>query len=214
MCFSPEASFLASAGLAVSGAAAFHLASADKKFLAALPLFFALQQAFEGVQWLYVRSGSQCEVATYGFLFFALMVWPVAVPLFVHALDEKRRPITRWFLGAGILLAVYFLYVLVINGAVVRDVNKSIHYQLTTLVDYRLGASVYLTTVLGPLFISSISAIRWFGVLAWAAGAIAYAFYGLTFISVWCFFGALLSLLVLLYIYLEKRKATREDHVI
>lgn len=68
MCFSAEASFIASGGLAVIGGVSLVMAKKEDKLLAVIPLLFSVQQAFEGVQWLYLDSGSSSLLAGYGFL--------------------------------------------------------------------------------------------------------------------------------------------------
>src|SRR5687768_13908028 len=101
MCFSPQASFIASGSLTVLGIASWKLAKGKEKVVAALPLLFAAQQLIEGGQWLFLQDGSYSNVLAYAYLFFAFLVWPVYVPLLVFLMDKKSSSVMRWFLIAG-----------------------------------------------------------------------------------------------------------------
>src|SRR6202000_3006059 len=87
MCFSPSASFGASAVLTVvSITCMVRSRTMPQRVLSGIPLLFAIQQFVEGVVWLSLLRPEWAHwerMATYGFLFFAQMVWPVYVPLAV-----------------------------------------------------------------------------------------------------------------------------------
>jgi len=55
-------------------------------------------------------------------------------------------------------------------------------------------AALYALTILVPLFFSSHRLIRIFGVLAVLSSVLASQAYGYAYVSVWCFFAAVLSL--------------------
>src|SRR3954464_10641464 len=101
MCFSATGSFGVAAVIAGIGA----VAAAQKKrpshrMLAAVPLMFAGQQVAEGIVWLTIGDPSQrpAHLAAVGvFLVFALVVWPVWVPL--SLLKAERKPRRRRALG-------------------------------------------------------------------------------------------------------------------
>ncbi len=220
MCFSSSASFITSGGLAAIGMVSLKKAikfrhsqplsgasviptKSGQKILAVIPLLFAIQQAFEGVQWLAARPGAVSVAAGYGFLFFALLVWPTYVPITVFALDEKKRKILKWFVGLGIALTVFFLAVLLARPIAVRVVNHSIDYQIN--VPFETAAIVaYSIIVFGTPILSSKRAVRWFGVAIIFSALIAAIFFFETFISVWCLFAALLSSLI--YFYLKYQR--------
>ncbi len=52
MCFSAQASFGASAVLGIMGIYALRKAKQQERFLAMVPLLFAIQQACEGIVWV------------------------------------------------------------------------------------------------------------------------------------------------------------------
>ena len=68
MCFSASASFIASGGLAALGGVSFVSAKKKDKVLAVIPIMFSIQQFCEGIQWLYLNSGSSSPVFGYLFL--------------------------------------------------------------------------------------------------------------------------------------------------
>lgn len=205
MCFSATASFAASAGLAAIGAASYRAAPAKRKFLAAIPLLFAVQQAMEGIQWLSAGAGKSNLGAAYVFLFFAFLVWPVFIPSSVFVLDEKRKKILRWFIvvGAGVSLAL--LALLATEPLTVRVWKHSIWYDVYA----PFGASailLYVAVVCGAMLVSSNRMIRFGGILAMISAGVSAFFFFETFTSVWCFFAAILSSLVYLFARSKKEQ--------
>ena len=75
MCFSANVSFAAAGALSVIGLLSVHAARHNKKMipLAASPLFFAAQQACEGLVWITFANGTTTgllhNIGMYGFLF-------------------------------------------------------------------------------------------------------------------------------------------------
>ena len=65
---------------------------------------------------------------------------------------------------------------------------------------------LYLLATCGSCLISSIKFIRWFGLVVFIAAVVAGWFYLSLFSSVWCFFAAILSGLVILSIAVEQRE--------
>ncbi len=207
MCFSPEASFLASGGLGAAGAVSLAISNGKQRALAAIPIAFALQQAFEGYQWLCLRAGSVCPVAGYGFLIFALIIWPCAIPFIAYSIDEKRRPLIRWFVFLGISISLYFLAMLVLKGASASIYYHSIQYEFTSFIAHPSAVILYIVAVCVPLAVSSIAFLRWFALVIFSSAVFTYLFYTTAFVSVWCFFAAVLSILIAGYIVWERLKA-------
>ena len=203
MCFSAPASFIASGGLVVLGGASLSVADKEDKILAAIPLLFGIQQFSEGIQWLYLKSGSSSLPAGYAFLFFAFIVWPIYVPTFVYMLDKKKRKILRWFILLGSLVAAYFLILLVTQPLMIRELRACVSYSFNFPGKNFVNAG-YLLAVFSPLFISSHHIFKWFGVIAAFLAIITWLFFTLTFASVWCFFAAIVSSMFFLYIKFKK----------
>jgi len=206
MCFSATASFAAAGGLAIIGGASLAVAKKEDRALAAIPLMFSLQQACEGVQWLYLNSGATSSIAAYGFLFFAYIVWPVYVPMTVWILDKKRRPVLIWFVAAGVVVAAYFLETFEYVPMVVEKVHMCISYTFHQAFE-DLGNIIYLLAVFGSLLVSSMKIFRWYGVAICVLAAIAWTIYSFAFTSVWCFFSAIVS--VMFFVYMESKRYPR-----
>ncbi len=206
MCFSAPVSFIASAGLTLLGGATFLAAKKKDKVLVAIPLMFGIQQGFEGVQWLYLNKGSSSPLAGYGFLFFALIVWPAYVPAFVFMLDKKHKPALRWFVLLGAAVALYFLGLLATHPVRIRERSACVSYAFDFPGEWVVLPG-YLVAVFGSLFISSRPIFRWFGLAISVLAFIAWRLYMRNFISVWCFFAAAVS--SMFFVYVQYRRASR-----
>jgi hypothetical protein len=97
MCFSANASFAASGALAVIGIATLReTKTARERFLAAMPLFFSVQQAIEGFEWLArAPSALQTDLA-YAFLAIAVAFWPVYIPAVVYLVEAEKKESGSW----------------------------------------------------------------------------------------------------------------------
>ena len=176
----------------------------EDKILAAIPILFAIQQFSEGIQWIYLNSGSYSLIAGYLFLFFAFIFWPIYVPATVYLLDKKERKILGWFLTLGILVSIYFLVVLTRESLIISKINYCISYDYNfTLKNFIVPA--YLLVIVGSLCISSIRILRWFGIIAGFLGLISWLFFELAFTSVWCFFAAIVSVMFFIYIKYKRK---------
>lgn len=206
MCFSAPVSFIASGALTVLGGATFAVAQKKDKILVAIPLMFGIQQAFEGVQWLYLNSGSTSLLAGYGFLFFALIVWPIYVPLFVYVLDKERKKPLRWLILMGLAVALYFVALLERHALHIHERYACVSYTFDFNTEW-LVVPLYLLTVFGSLFISSRAIFRWFGLAISLLALVSWKFYTMNFISVWCFFAAVVS--SMFFVYVRYRRSAR-----
>lgn len=201
MCFSAQASFIASGGLAVLGGTSLVIAKKEDRILAAIPLLFAIQQAFEGVQWLYLNSGSSSLFAGYGFLFFAFVVWPIYMPTLVYFLDTKKQKILKWFLILGVLVAFYFIGLALTQSLEIDKLKSCVSYTFGyPIINMYFVMVAYLVAVFGPMFVSSRKILRWFGLVSALLAFISWIFYAVNFTSVWCFFAAIMSSIFFIYI--------------
>lgn len=217
MCFSASASFIASGALTSLGAASYVSAKKEDKILAAIPILFSIQQFFEGIQWVYLNSGSASLFAGYNFLFFAFILWPVYVPITVFLLDKKERKILGWLVLAGSLVAIYFATILLTGPLTISKVNSCISYKFAFPFS-SIVTLAYLSAIVGSLCISSLRIFRYFGIVVGFLGLVAWLFFELTFTSVWCFFAAIVSLMFFFYIKYKRKVnkilATVEDKVL
>jgi len=204
MCFSAPASFIASGGLAVLGGASFVVAKKKNKILAAIPLMFAVQQFCEGIQWLYLNSGSTSQFAGYSFLFFAFILWPVYVPWFVYVLDPKRRKLLGWFVALGALVSAYFIFLLSTQVLEISKHISCVNYSFSDFPYKEIVITAYLVAILAPLLSSSKHILRWYGAAIFVLGLISWLFFSVTFTSVWCFFAAIVSSMFFFYLLPSK----------
>ena len=203
MCFSASASFAASGGLAVLGGASLAIAKKENKLLALVPLMFAVQQGFEGIQWLYLQANTTSMIVGYGFVFFAFLVWPIYVPTFVFILDKKKRNILKYFIALGAVVTLYILIFLIKESLIIRELHSCVSYEFN--LPFRTVVLVgYLISIFGPLFLSTLKIFKRIGIVAFVAALGAWLFFAFAFISVWCFFAALVSSLFFFYIRQQK----------
>lgn len=199
MCFSAQISFIVAGGLALTGLLSILISKNRYEFLLSLtPCMFAVQQSIEGILWLALPNHPLiASVATYAYLSFAYLFWPVWIPLAL-ALYEKefwRKAVIFSCMLVGILLAGTFLKLMMLNGA--TSVIKSHHivYDIHSGV-WPLGILLnlsYFIAVVAPFFISSRAGLWMFG----AAISISYVVIQIGYYtfsaSLWCFAAALLS---------------------
>lgn len=204
MCFSAPASFLAAAVTGAAGIAA--LIRADKRreiLLAATPLLFAAQQAMEGRLWQILPDdphGLEATALTLAFLLFAKVLWPVFAPL--AALGAEPDPIRRrWMLACaatGAAVGLYFLWSLMQHPQSAEIVHGHIGYLGGPDSPLLLGAGYFIATA-GASAMSSHAAVRWFATIVIASAITTYFLYWDAFSSVWCYFAAVASALIVLH---------------
>lgn len=205
MCFSATASFVAGSALSAVGVATVKKAKRKTEIpFALIPLLFGVQQLFEGVVWLSFRFNalSVNTVSTYVYSLFAYVLWPVYVPFALWSLETVpwRKKILFVFQLIGIVVGGYLLYFHVQLPVTSEVVNKSIVYTAPHFYTFWVVVFYFIATCVSTLF-SSHRLINIGGVLVFIFAIISYQFYITSFVSVWCFFAAILSVLVLLYFY-------------
>jgi hypothetical protein len=203
MCFSATASFAAGGLLLGLGVLTIKSARQPRELpFAAIPVLFAIQQLSEGAIWLTFTYEAPLinTILTYFYTFFSHVLWPIYVPIAVLLMEPPGR--SRWalftFVVAGIGVGTYLLYILVAYPVVSRPTGNHVEY-LSPHFFAALTMTLYLlSTTISPL-LSSHRAVKFFGLLAVLSFGAAYYFYAIWFISVWCFFAALLSVVVYLH---------------
>jgi hypothetical protein len=211
MCFSAQASFIAGTVLLLVGAATLRRARVRSELpYAWIPVLFGIQQLLEGALWLTFpdRSPLLNTVLTHAYSFFSHVLWPIYVPLAALALETV--PWRQWVLTAiavaGSAVGLYLLATLFTLPIVATVKGQHIDYESPHF--YALAAmSLYLLGTCASLMFSSHARVVAFGVAAFLSAAAAYAFYAAWFISVWCFFAGVLSVIVVLYFTDPRRTA-------
>ena len=203
MCFSATASFTAGVALLIVGTVTTRRASRRPELpYALIPVLFGLQQLIEGALWLTfpVKAPLLNTALTHAFSFFSHVLWPLYVPVAVLLLEPTpwRRKALVAIALAGATVSLYLLYFLVRLSIVAEPSGGHIAYISPHFYALAAMGLYLLGTCVSSLF-SSHRSVRWFGAAAFISFVGAYAFYAFWFISVWCFFAALLSGLVLLH---------------
>tara|TARA_R110001606_G_C15403585_1_gene653694 strand:+ start:8452 stop:9093 length:642 start_codon:yes stop_codon:yes gene_type:complete len=209
MCFSATASFTAGASLSILGVVT--LKKTQRKTdipVAMIPLLFGVQQIIEGVLWLSFRFDQPLlnVSMTYAFTLFSHVLWPIFVPFAIGFMEPVawRKKVISVFLLIGMTAGLYLLY-LVIKFPVVSVADENIVYQSPHF--YEIFVMVlYLAATCVSAFFSSYKMINIFGVLALLFFMIAYWFYTVAFFSVWCFFSAILSVIIYFHFSFKKTR--------
>lgn len=202
MCFSATASFTAGIALLIAGTVtARRVRRCAEVPFALIPVLFGIQQMIEGALWLTFPANMPLLniVLTQIYSLFSHVIWPIYVPVAVLLIEPTRwrRKVLVAIALAGTAVGLYLLYFLVRQPIVAKVEGRHIayisphFYAVASMGLYVLGTCV-------SMLCSSHWPVRLFGIAAFLSFVAAYAFYATWFISVWCFFAALLSGIVLL----------------
>lgn len=199
MCFSEEASFTAAVFLSAVGFASLKKAKnhPERMMIAAIPLFFGIQQGSEGLQWLYQKgiwgTVEISEIVKHVFLFFALLFWPIWMPLSVWVAErepaKKRQLFLLLLLGVATAVTIGYQWLQIPTGLSVQE--HRLQY-LTHVDEFMVWP--YAIAVMAPWLITSLPRTRFLGIVFLIAFGVAMWVYYVAFTSVWCFFCALMSL--------------------
>jgi len=211
MCFSATASFTAGAALLGVGALTLRrTTSAAELPYASIPVLFGLQQLIEGGLWLtFVDQAPHLNsILTHVYALFSHILWPVFVPIAVLLLEPVRwrRTALKALAVGGALSALYLLYFWAMDPTTSKVVGQHIIYDSPHFYIAPILILYVLSTCASSLM-SSHSAVRWFGAVSLTSYAAASAFYAVWFISVWCFFAAVMSATI--WLYFNHRRAGR-----
>jgi hypothetical protein len=211
LCFSATASFVAGGVLTGIGTLTVSRVRAVRELpYALIPILFAAQQIVEGGLWLtFSERASHLNTSlTHIYQFFSHVVWPIYIPVAIRFLETVpwRRAALLAFAAGGSAVGLYLLYFLIADPTTARVIGGHIDYISPHFFVRPVLALYILATCASSLF-SSHPAVRWFGVATSASLAVAAALYRMWFISVWCFFAAVISVVVMAYF--RRSKAPR-----
>jgi len=206
MCFSATASFTASAVLGVVGTATLGKTKNRRAWLlSAVPLLFALQQFTEGLLWVSLdRWPTYILPLTHVFLFFALFLWPIYTPFMILLLEPSkiRRIIISFFCVAGAVVGILFYVNFLQQPEAARVVGRCLYYP-DKIFHPDLLKYFYILVTVGSGLVSSRLIAKLFCLLVLVGSIITYFFYSVNFTSVWCFFAAVIS--VVLYLHPQNK---------
>lgn len=211
MCFSATASLVSAGVIGAIGVVTLRSARSPKELpVAAIPMMFAVQQAAEGGLWLSLESGNAGIwpwLLSQLFLAFALVIWPVYAPVAAILVEPEpgRRKVMQACGLAGVFVASFFLVQLVTlrHEGFISDG----HVIYRTDVEYPvLTGLVYSCATVLALLVSSHRALALLGAIIGVGALVTYVFMAEVFVSVWCFFAAASSFVILAHF---QRQAVR-----
>ncbi|MFC9758527.1 DUF6629 family protein [Streptomyces sp. NPDC056921] len=195
MCWSATADLVAGTGIAAIGVVCVARARRARDLpLAALPLLLGAHQIIESVIW---REGGGTGPATLAWAVIALPVLPLWVPLGVLCAappDARRRLLVP--LAAGTATAVALTYGLATRPVTAEIRGHTLGYALDLPRSGLLVAGYLLATV-GALLLAGEAVLRRLGALAAVGAAVCAALWRLEFVSTWCAFAAVCSVILL-----------------
>ena len=214
MCFSATASFVTAGITGAVGIVALSRARGPREWpMAAVPLFFAAQQSVEGLLWLRLPvtpDGAFSTFLTYLFLLFAEVWWPLYAPLACLLIEPSK--LRRWAIAAclcvGLVVAACYLVAILTQPPAARVLGGHIVYVSEGEVSFPMGAAYLVATGIG-IALSSHRAMVALAVIVIAGACVSYAFYWESFVSVWCFFAAAASVVVLSHFEWAHRRLLR-----
>lgn len=200
MCFSAPASFVVGTILIVGGAYTLRASRPQMRRLAAFPLLFGIQQLIEGSLWLSFNNDLSCMTNSlvFAYLILSHVFWPIYTPLALAPFEanalRKKFLILFSLLGAsvGAFLFTTIIRETTANSAIACVKHHSIQYYITPAHPHLLIFLYFVTTV-GSCIISSDRRINYFGLALFLSLFASLELYYDSYLSVWCFFAAILS---------------------
>ena len=149
------------------------------------------------------------KFATYLFLIMADFLWPMMIPLAVLLMEknEKKKRILRVFAITGLLLSLYYAFCLISFNIYPQISGYHILYKTDFPKSLAMIAfAIYLIVTIIPLFVSSIQRTHLLGALMFLSCLITAIFFRQYLTSVWCFFAALISVVIFWILSDSKRR--------
>ena len=211
MCFSAAASFTMGSVLGVIGTFSMKQVRTPSQIaFASIPFLFTIQQFSEGLTWL-TNAGKlplewQLPLGIF-FLAFAQVVWPTWVPLSFWLLekDKSRKKILLLLVAVAAVLSFYLAYCLASYPVHVMITGHHVGYKL----DYPSAGNnftrvIYFIVIVFPPFISGAKKTGWLGIALLLSFLLSAFFFSEYLISVWCFFAAAISVMVLVVLLAQQ----------
>jgi hypothetical protein len=212
MCFSATSDFVAAAALAPVAVVALKSAPTRRDLpIAALPAIFALHQGVEGFVWL----GSNGDIGPAAFqwsifiyLLIAQVILPALVPIGIWMVED--HPVRRRFqvipIVCGLIVAAWLGNMLVVSDLHAHARNGAMVYETNAHIG-KLVIAAYLVATCGAVLLCSERYLVWYGFANVIGLAVASTLRYEAVLSIWCFYAALVSGLVLLHL---RRRAAIE----
>lgn len=203
MCFSASASFSAGVVLTVVGIASIKKVNHKSHLLfASIPFIFGVQQFAEGILWITIPMSNYLilqKIATYIYLFFAHILWPLWVPIAILLIEKinTRKTFQKVLVGIGVIVSLFLAYCLARYNVVAKIEGHHINYILdySYLINY-FWIILYALATIAPAFFSHIKRMWVFGITIFISYLITKIFFENYILSVWCFFSSVLSIMI------------------
>lgn len=215
MCFSAGASLSVAGALSIISFLIIKQAHGKQLYLFSLiPLFFALQQLSEGILWLALRNKISAVFiipASYIFIFFAFIVWPLYIPMLALMYEKQiiRRRLLYIPFFVGLILAAYAAFYLVYYETETQIVSCHLLYHVKDITFSNYFIIPYLIATILPFFISSIKKMWILGLASLVSFIVSFVVYTTFLTSIWCFFAAILSMLIYWIVSTERSSSIR-----
>ncbi|MFH8992582.1 DUF6629 family protein [Streptomyces sp. NPDC017940] len=208
MCWSATADLVAGTGIAAVGVVSVALAARRRRDLplAALPLLLGAHQIIEAAVW---RNDGGTGPATTAWAVLALpllALWVPAAVLCAAPPGARRRLLVP--LAAGIATAAALAYALATRTVTAEIRGHTVGYSLG-LSHAGLIVGGYLLATIGSLFLSGDRGLVLFGALIAFGAAVSVVLWRQEYISTWCAFAAVSSVLLSLWAARRRPHAAR-----
>ena len=201
MCFSATASFVASGVIGSIGVATLRQVREPRALLfASVPMLFAVHQFTEGWVWLGLdgRIGKLAlDHVAFLFMLYAQGILPVLMPAAVALMEPPgwRRGAILGLTGIGALVCAWDVSGLIFLPSRCFIEQNSIAYRNPMTGNIWISY-LYILATCGALLLSTHRVVRWYGVLNVVALTITEIVKQYAFASVWCFYAAIMSVMI------------------
>jgi hypothetical protein len=217
VCFSASASFVAAGLVGATGMATLPLARSVREApLALFGVAFAVHQAIEGLVWLELGRAATTTLRTPAVAVWLVFAWAL-LPLWVPAAlglvepDARRRRVIAVLAASGAAVGLVLGAASFLGSVHARVVASHLSY-VVPAGPAKLAIVPYVIVTCGPPLLSSHRTLQAWGVaLAVSMGLTAWLQQA-GFASIWCYFAAGLSALLLVH-FVRLRRASYEPKI-
>jgi hypothetical protein len=207
MCFSATASFGSGVVLAVIGVVTLKITRKPSHLVFAfIPLLFAIQQISEGFVWLTLQNVAYARwqsIPIHIFMVFAHIVWPLWISLAALLFEQggTRKKVLSVLFALAILLSGSEVYYMMQTTITAEISGHHVRYVFEYPPFYVILTDIlYGLVTIVPCFVSGVKKMWLLGVCFTASLIFSAWFYQAHLLSVWCFFAAILSIIIYLII--------------
>lgn len=195
MCWSATADLVAGSAVAAIGVGCVLRTRHPRDLpLAALPLLLGAHQIIESAVWRADGGSGPATVAWAVIALPLLALWVPAGVLCAAPPHARRRLLVP--LAAGVVTSAALAYSLATRPVTARVRGHTLGYVLD-LPRPELLVAGYLLATVGSLLLSGDRRLAWLGVIVAGGAAVCAALWRLEFISTWCAFAAVCSVVLL-----------------